>query len=265
MQNNNTFAIIFFTRKSRSNSNLLNIYCRITVNGKRAEMSLKRSISMNSWDVSKSKARGTTTKTRILNNYLDSVYSKLLNCYKQLLEEDKIITANSIKNRFLGHDSIHKTLRELVAYHNTNMVAVLKQGTMKNYYTTEKYVFLFLTSKLKVDDIYLKQLNYKFIIDFERYLRNVKNAHHVYMLSNNGVMKHLERLKKMVNLAVKLEWMTKNPFANFQLKFDKYDRQYLTERELLLIENTYYRNERLEKVKDCFLFFCFLVILDYLM
>ena len=145
MQNNNTFAIIFFTRKSRSNSNLLNIYCRITVNGKRAEISLKRSVSVNNWDVSKSKARGTTTKTRVLNNYLDSVYSKLLNCYKQLLEEDKIITANSIKNRFLGNDSIHKTLRELVAYHNINMAAVLKHGTMKNYYTTEKYVFSFLT------------------------------------------------------------------------------------------------------------------------
>jgi hypothetical protein len=47
-------------------------------------------------------------------------------------------------------------------------------------------------------------------------------------------MKHLERFKKMINLAIKLEWIAKNPFNQFQLKFDKYDRQYLSERELEL-------------------------------
>ena len=77
------------------------------------------------------------------------------------------------------------------------------------------------------------------------------------MLTNNGVMKHLERLKKMVNLAIKLEWIIKNPFNQFQLKFDKYDRQFLTERELELIENTHYNNGRLERVKDCFIFSCY--------
>jgi integrase len=77
------------------------------------------------------------------------------------------------------------------------------------------------------------------------------------MLTNNGVMKHLERFKKMINLAIKLEWIPKNPFQKFQLKFDKFDRQYLTERELDLIENTYFNHERLERVKDIFIFSCY--------
>ena len=76
-------------------------------------------------------------------------------------------------------------------------------------------------------------------------------------MTNNGVMKHLERFKKIINLAIKLEWMNKNPFQQFQLKFDKYDREYLTERELHVLENIHYANERLEKVKDCFIFSCY--------
>ena len=56
------------------------------------------------------------------------------------------------------------------------MVAVLKQGTMKNYYTTERYLHKYLKQKLKTKDIYLKQLNYRFIIDFEQYLRSYKNT-----------------------------------------------------------------------------------------
>ena len=77
------------------------------------------------------------------------------------------------------------------------------------------------------------------------------------MLSNNGVMKHLERFKKMINLAIKLEWMHKNPFSQFQLKYDKYDRAYLNERELELLENTEFKSERLQKIKDCFVFSCY--------
>lgn len=257
MQNNNTFSIIFFTRKSRSITNQVAIYVRITVKGERSEVSLKRQVLYKEWDTAKNRGRGSSSKIRILNSYLDQVYNKLLDCHKQFLEEDKIVSSNAIKARYLGKDDNHKTLKELIAYHNTTMLTVLKYGTMKNYYTTEKYLNNYLKRKLKINDIYLKQFNYRFIIDFEQYLRTYKNSKRQLMLSNNGVMKHLERFKKMINLAVKLEWMLKNPFNQFQLKFDKYDRQYLSERELELIENTYYSNERLEKVKDCFIFSCY--------
>jgi len=257
MQTSNTFSIIFFTRKSRNTKNQVSIYVRITVNGKRSEISLKRNVLFKEWDNNKNRGRGTSTKISILNNYLDYVYNKLLDCHKQLLEEDKIISATIIKARYLGKDDNHKTLKELIVYHNTTMITVLKFGTMKNYYTTEKYLNNYLNRKLKVKDIYLKQLNYRFIIDFEQYLRTYRNSKKQLMLANNGVMKHLERFKKMINLSVKLEWMVKNPFNQFQLKFDKYDRQYLSERELELIENTHYTNERLERVKDCFIFSCY--------
>src|SRR5690606_18110108 len=185
------------------------------------------------------------------NAYLDEVYNKLLQCHKQLLEEDKIISSDAIKSRYLGEDENSKTLLELIGYHNGNMVRVLKAGTMKNYYTTEKYLRRFLTKKKKVNDIYLKQLNFRFITDFEHYLRDYKDSKKQCAMNNNGVMKHLERFKKIINLAIKLEWMAKNPFDQLQLKYDRYDRHYLTERELELLEGTHYTNERLERVKDC--------------
>jgi integrase len=257
MQTSSTFSIIFFTRKSRSHTNRLSIYVRITVNGKRSEISLKRSLLFKEWDNAKSRGRGNTQKTRILNKYLDQAQNQLLDSHKQLLEEDKVISASAIKARYLGEDDTHKTLNELIEYHNTNMKTVLKYGTMKNYTTTEKYLNRFLEQKLKTKDIYLKQLGYRFICDFEQYLRTYKNKKKQLMLANNGVMKHLERFKKMINLAVKLEWMLKNPFQQFQLKFEKFDRQYLTERELERIENTNYNNERLERVKDIFIFSCY--------
>ncbi|HET8964330.1 MAG TPA: site-specific integrase [Chitinophagales bacterium] len=257
MKTTNTFTVIFFTRKSRSNPEQLSIYVRVTVNGKRAEISLKRSIPYTEWDSTKTKGRGSSPKIKALNAYLDEVYNRLLQSHKQLLEEDKIISSDAIKSRYLGEDENSKTLLELIGYHNGNMVRVLKAGTMKNYYTTEKYLRRFLTKKRKVNDMYLKQVNFRFITDFEHYLRDYKDSKKQNAMNNNGVMKHLERFKKIINLAIKLEWMAKNPFDQFQLKYDKYDRHYLTERELELLEGTHYTNERLERVKDCFIFSCY--------
>lgn len=50
-------------------------------------------------------------------------------------------------------------------------------------------------------------------------------------------MKHLERLKKLLNLAQKLEWVQKNPFAKFALKFTKVERNFFDEEELERIIN----------------------------
>ncbi|MEH6762767.1 MAG: site-specific integrase [Maribacter arcticus] len=257
MKTKHTFTVIFFTRKSRSNPKQLSIYVRITINGKRSEISLKRNIHTKDWDNNKNRGRGSSQRVRTLNTYLDEVYNRLLECHKELLTEDKFISSEAIKARYLGEDDNSKTLKELIAYHHGNMAFVLKRGTMKNYYTTEKYLYKFLLKKRRLKDIYLKQLNYEFVTDFEHFLRNYRNSKKQLMLSNNGVMKHLERFKKMVNLAVKLEWMHKNPFNQFQLKYHKYDRAYLSERELELLESTEFTSERLQRVKDCFVFSCY--------
>lgn len=81
---------------------------------------------MNDWDTSKGRVTGLSQKARLLNSYLDEVYMQILEAHKQLLSEDKLITAQAIKACYLGQDEQHKTLKELVTYHNTNMDSVLK-------------------------------------------------------------------------------------------------------------------------------------------
>lgn len=257
MRNNSTLKVLIFTRDHTHNPEKLTIYARITVDGKRAEISLKRRTSVNEWDEIRGRVTGFSQKAKTLNSYLDEVYVQLMDTHKQLLSEGKIITAQAIKARFLGQDDHHKTLKELIEYHNTSQILVLKPGTMKNYYSTERYLHKFLEKELRLPDIRLKHLNYRFITDFEQYLRTYKPKRARRTCSNNGAMKHLERLMKMVNLAVKLEWLEKDPFRNYKLNFHKTDRNYLTERELRLIEETTFKGQGYEKVKDVFLFSCY--------
>src|SRR5690606_10261637 len=93
--------------------------------------------------------------------------------------------------------------------------------------------------------------------DFEHFLRSRRDKDGKPVLQNNGVMKHLERLHKMVNLAVRLEWLPRDPFASHRLKFDKVERQFLTAEELQRIEEKSFGIDRLDMVKDLFVFSCY--------
>lgn len=252
-----TFSVLFFIRSIRNFSDEQSIYARITVDGKRSEISLKRTILVNLWDPSKGRARGNSQNVRSLNSYLDKIYSKLLDCHSKLLEKDRVISPQAIKSLFLGLDQEHKSLKDIMDYHNTHMTSVLQPGTLKNYYTTERYLYKFLKKSFKTDDIYLKHLSYGFITDFEHFLRTYKPKKERRTCGNNGTMKHLERLRKMINLAVKLEWIPKNPFVNYQLKFQKNERHYLNEHELNLLEQTIFSSQSLERVKNIFIFSCY--------
>ncbi|MEC7772873.1 MAG: site-specific integrase [Bacteroidota bacterium] len=252
-----TFSIHFWLNIAKRNGDSAPIYARVTVDGKRAEISLQRQTSVTYWDTKAKKTTSRTPEGKALNTYLDQVYAKLLECHKQLSAEFELVTAKSIKARFVGHDERHKTLLELVAYHNQNMKGVLKPGTLKNYYTTENYIRRFLVKKKKTNDIYLKHLKYSFIIDFEQYLRKGPSLQNSNPLNNNGVMKHLERLRKLMNLAMDLEWLEKNPFTRYKLKFKRYKKEFLSQEELKLFQQADIKDKGYGIVRDIFVFSCY--------
>lgn len=257
MKKINTFGIQFVIRKHRIKDSKAPIYARITVNANRCEISVKQRIHINNWNNGKGMAKGKDSNIARLNSYLEQIRSQLTNHYQDLVSNKQEVTPASIKNKFLGIDESEKTLKELIEYHNTRMDENLKWGTLKNYFTTSRYINVFLKKKLKRDDIYLYELNYKFLTDFEYFLRKNKPTDHQRPMGNNAVMKHIERLRKMTNMAIRMEWLEKNPFAAYKLHFKKVERDFLTLEELSSIEKKNYQIERLQHVKDLFVFSCY--------
>ncbi|XBL15014.1 hypothetical protein QLS71_003115 [Mariniflexile litorale] len=70
-------------------------------------------------------------------------------------------------------------------------------------------------------------------------------------------MKHIERLRKMVSLAFKMEWLDKDPFMKFEAKYEKKERGFLTLEELQSIENKSFTIPRLGLIKNLFVFSCY--------
>ena len=233
------------------------MYGRITVNGKRANISLQRKVILSEWDSKRGRAKGNKQESRLLNRYLDQVKSRIYIAYDELIKEKAFICSQSIKARFLGEDNEEYSLLTLIDYHNTQMSESLTYGTLKNYFTTQKYIKLFLTKKRKIQDIYLSQLTYRFIVDFEKFLRSYTPEDHQKQMENNTVMKHIQRMRKMVTLAYKMEWIEKDPFIKFKPTYIKNEREFLREDELQDIIKKEFSIERLTLVKDLFIFSCY--------
>jgi site-specific recombinase XerD len=257
MQVKNTFNILFWINKAKVKNGAAPIWARVTVDGIRVEISIKQSIYPENWNPEKGHAKGTKEDVRSLNNYIDQVRSQLFVCYQKLLSENRLVTAEAIKNMYFGKDEREHSLMTLIKYHNTELKDSLEWGTMKNYHTTQKYVQLFLKEKLHTSDIFLSHLNYKFIFDFELFIKAFQPLDHHKPCGQNTVMKHIERLRKMINLAIRNEWLLRDPFAKFKSSFIKTSREFLTPGELKAIEQKQFSIARLQQVKELFIFSCY--------
>lgn len=257
MKNRSTFSLLFWVNTSRIKNGQVPVYARITVNGKRINISLQRRVAIAAWDSNKGKAKGTKQSSRLLNKYLEQVRAKIYEAYEDLLSEDNLITAQAIKSKFLGEDKSSKTLLWLFDYHNEVSKEKLTSHTVRHYKVTQGYLKKFLSDKLNTSDIRLRKLNYSFIVDFEYYLKSYQPTDHQRKMSHNTAMKHLQRLRKMVTMAYHLEWIDKDPFVRFKSSFEKKRREFLSENELKLLEGFQSSVDRLNIVRDLFLFSCY--------
>ena len=255
--NSTTFGIHFVLKTNKTINDLAPIYARITVDSKRCEVSVKQKISVSNWNVGKGMAKSNLIENKQLNSYLEQVRKMMVQNYQELILNKQVATPEAIKNKFLGFEVSDMTLCKLIEYHNLNSKETLRWGTLKNYFTTQKYIALFLKEKCKTSDIHLANLNYKFLAEFEHFLRQHSPVDHKRPMENNTVMKHIERLKKMIKMAIRYEWLEKDPFIAFKQRFNRFERGFLTCDELKRIEEKTFSISRLQYVKDLFVFSCY--------
>ena len=258
MKTTNTFGVVFYLRKYKARDGKAPIYARITVDGQRTDIAPKRDIDMdNNWNSAKGMAKGKSEEIKTLNTYLEQVRSRLTESYQEIQLKKKLVTAEAVKNLFCGFEEKEHSLMSIFDYHNTEMKTLLEWGTQKNYFTTRRYVEEYLKAHLRTSDVYLSQLNYKFLTDFERFMKAYVPKDQKLPCGQNTIMKHIERLRKVVNMAIKNDWLDRDPFQKFKPVFIRNDRQFLTAGELADIEQKEFKIIRLQHAKDLFVFSCY--------
>jgi integrase/recombinase XerD len=259
MKTSQSFGVNFTIKKQKANKDgKTNVYACIIVNKEKVFLALKKQVAVEEWDYGRGSLKVKAAEAKDTNSYLEQVKFTITTYYQQLQIAGKEVTPQLLKSMFLGEDTDETyTLCKLMDYHYETASAALKPSTLIHYGVTRRYLEKFLKEKLKTTDIRLHDIDYKFIIDFETYLRNHKPADHFQPINNNGVMKHLIRLRKMTTLAFKLQWITRDPFKNYKFRYKKVETAFLSTNELKALENYELASETLEVIRDYFLFACY--------
>jgi integrase len=257
MKTTNTFGVHFLIRPDKLKEGKAPVYARITVNTDRVLIALKQWIDPRSWDIRNGAGKGAKEEIRSLNNYLSEVRTELGECYRELQLKKKAITAGDVKITFLRVEEIEHTLQSLFIFHNEREKHKLNENTLSHYLTTQRYLSEFIYVRNHKRDLSLKDVNFKFISDFENFLRDYQPEKNKKPIGNTGAMTHLIRLKKMLNLAISLDWIGKNPFFGYRIKIKHEARQYLNKEELFALETKVFALPRLDYVRDLFVFCCY--------
>ncbi len=250
-----TFNVLFFIRRDKKRKDgTCPIMCRITIDGVEARFNTKVYVKDSKWNVKANRISGNNTESRSLNARLDDIKASLYRIYHEV-QRFNVATPEIIKNEFLGFDESGETILDIYTKHIQNIHELIgisiTKVTVQRYRAARNHLAEFIKMKYHVSDIAVKSINDMFIRDFEVYLLSQAR------MSNNTMSKSMQYLKKMINIAINNGFIVQNPFANYKIKFKKVDRGYLTEEELnSLIEKTM-PVQRLEQVRDIFVFSCF--------
>lgn len=247
----------FFGKRSRINRhNLLPIYLRVTIDGKKLEVTTHQHVQPTEWSSEKERVKGESNTATQINSSLDQLIKKVYDYKETIQKEQRNFSVTTLREKWYGQDRSSRTLLEAVRLNILDLErqvrkGVYKRSTLIKYYTTEKHLIAFIKWRNLRNDVLLNDLRLPFAGHFVYYLQAVKG------LGVNSSAKMVKNLKKIVRDCVDREWLENDPFFRYHVKHIDPKVPHLSAEELLAIKTKVISVERLDLVRDLFVFSCY--------
>ncbi|MEI7504689.1 MAG: site-specific integrase, partial [Paludibacter sp.] len=251
-----TFKVLFYLKRNAIRKDgKMPIITRVTVDGIIGQFNTKLEILPNNWSVKMGKVIGQSSDSKQYNAQLNDIKASLHGIYHDLQQKDNYVTAEKVKNEFLGISEHHETLLDLFQKHNDDvqkLIGISKSAaTYQKYEVTRKHLQKFLQLKYHLNDISIREIKHMFICDFEIYLLTTGGC------KANTTAKFMQFFKRIIIIARNNGLIVIDPFANYKIRLTKVDRGYLTQEDVEKILKKQFPVKRLELVRDIFIFSCF--------
>jgi integrase len=249
----NNIKITFWLYKSKKNlKNLVPVYLRVILNYDHFFKSTGIYVHSSDWDKKAMRIKGTTPEVNASNASLDAIRVKVMQIGNQLSVCGKPFNIHTIHKTLDGNDTNQITLTRVYEEQLSEMKKLkgkdFAPSTIIKYKNTQLRLKQYIKYKYHRGDMYLYELNYQFMRDFETYLKDkFENA-------NVTCYKHYQRFTRVIHQAMHKGYMDKYPFENYKIKLQKKKIQYLTQEEIDRIDQTNFKVERLNVIRDIFVF-----------
>lgn len=256
----------YLKKPSKSGSSL--IFLQFKYFKRKLLYSFKQTVEPENWNSKKQRVKNNSTTTHdgkfYINELLDNLEGLCLETYHKLLKEGipeptsirKVLEAFMNKNHFGEVEKERPTLFKLIERFITGEIKFKGKdkslATIKSYRTTKRHLLEFQTKENYPIDF--DTITLDFFYKFVHYLKNVKG------MRQNGAAKYIKTLKVFMNEAIDLGYTTNLQFRQrkFSMPETEIEAVYLTEPEILrLFSFDFSSDERFERVRDLFVFGCF--------
>ncbi len=203
-------------------------------------------------------------KEKVIKEYLNLYVLKIEKLYNQLEKYGDDIDIKEFKSILLDKEPTEEkpTILDIISIHNSHFAKLVSIGerspaSLQKYERVKELVRLFNLKTYGSEIVLIDTISSAYVFNLESYMKFESEYKGKIGIKNNSVVKYFKNLKTICNYAIKIELIDKNPFNYFNGKIKVSEAIFLTENELEKIENKVFTVERLERVKDIFLFSCY--------
>lgn len=245
-------TINFSLKRSKSRADgKCPVYVRCTMNNQRFELSTGIFICSESWDDERQQVAGRSEESKILNTRLNKITNKVQDVYNQLESKGEPFSILNVKNKLQGvsdEKGVLEILDGIIKGIAARVGNDYSEGTLKHYKTTRERLVEFLKTRFGKDDLMLSIVDFNFLNSFDIYLKTE------YQLKPNTALTYHKHLKKALNTGIAMNLISNNPYSSFKVSRNETHRDYLTILELEQIRNKDVNTNRMEIIRDVFVF-----------
>lgn len=230
------------------------VYARCTMDGRRIELSTGVFVLKSDWDEKSQILIGRSERIKTLNTRLDKFVTKINDVYNQLESNGEAFDIISIKEKLIDvkpQNNILEIFDKVISSIELKLNKGYVLGTIKHYRTTKSRLSEFISMIYKTKDIEIEKVDYEFLNSFDSFLKRTHN------ISSNTAWGYHRHLKKVLNDAVFMNLLHRNPYSLYRVKRVEGNRDFLTIDEVRILENKSISIKRLELVRDVFVFACY--------
>ncbi|GHU64771.1 hypothetical protein FACS1894123_09980 [Bacteroidia bacterium] len=130
MKRRSTFNLLFYIKKSQPRkSGLCPAMGRITIDGQAVQFNCKFDIDPKLWDADAGRAAGRTEQAREANRLLDKTGAGITEHYCEIVNRDGYVSAEKVKNAYLGIDMRCEIRLKVYDRHNADFVKMCEAGS----------------------------------------------------------------------------------------------------------------------------------------
>ena len=216
-----TFKVLFYLKRNKKKTqSAVPLMGRITVNGTISQFSTKLTVPERLWEVRGGRAKGRSLEADRINRHLDDIRSQLDRHYRDIRDRESYVTAEKVKNAWLGFGKRYRTLLSTFRSFTDDLHGRIGVDRSKN--------------------------------TWYRYLATMK-----HLLKLTSICRYLDCLINVVKVSFNDGIMPRNPFASYRYNEPTPERAFLNEEEILTLQHAALRTKKQRMIRDLFLFSCF--------